>query len=65
MASATGAAKIAGVRQGAVADERGLCNALAENIEPLVLELMGHHDAFVPPRPTGKNFAPRSPRCST
>ena len=34
--------------------------ALAENVAPLVVELMGHHDAFVvPSSSTGKNLAPR------
>ena len=35
-------------------------HALAENVAPLIVELMGHHDAFVAPATTtGKNIAPR------
>ena len=54
------AAKIAGVGKVHVADDAAYANALAENVAPLVAELMGHHDAFVAPATTtGKNIAPR------
>ena len=54
------AAKIAGVGKVHVADDAAFAHALAENVAPLVVELMGHHDAFVvPATTTGKNIAPR------
>ncbi|WP_324829014.1 electron transfer flavoprotein subunit alpha/FixB family protein [Qipengyuania zhejiangensis] len=54
------AAKIAGVGKVHLADDAALEHALAENVAPLVVELMGHHDAFVAPATTtGKNVAPR------
>ena len=54
------AAKIAGVGKVHVADDAAYAHALAENVAPLVVELMGHHDAFVAPSTTtGKNIAPR------
>ena len=54
------AAKIAGVAKVHVADDAAYAHALAENIAPLIVELMGHHDAFVTPATTtGKNVAPR------
>jgi len=54
------AAKIAGVAKVHVADDAAYAHALAENVAPLVVELMGHHDAFVAPATTnGKNIAPR------
>lgn len=54
------AAKIAGVGKVHVADDPAFAHALAENVAPLVVELMGHHDAFVTPATTtGKNIAPR------
>ena len=54
------AAKIAGVTKVHVADDAAYAHALAENIAPLIVELMGHHDAFVTPATTtGKNVAPR------
>ena len=57
---AQGAAKIAGVGKVHVADDAAYAHALAENVAPLVVELMGHHDAFVAPSTTtGKNIAPR------
>ncbi len=57
---AAAAAKIAGVGKVHVADDAVFDHALAENIAPLVVELMGHHDAFVvPSTSTGKNIAPR------
>ena len=54
------AAKIEGVGKVHVADDAAYAHALAENVAPLVAELMGHHDAFVvPSTSTGKNIAPR------
>ncbi|WP_374294289.1 electron transfer flavoprotein subunit alpha/FixB family protein [Sphingomonas sp.] len=57
---AQAAARIAGVGKVHVADDAAYAHALAENVAPLVVELMGHHDAFVAPATTtGKNIAPR------
>ena len=57
---AEAAAQIAGVGKVHVADDAAYAHALAENIAPLVVDLMGHHDAFVAPATTtGKNVAPR------
>ncbi len=54
------AAKIAGVGKVHVADDAAFAHALAENVAPLIVELMGTHDAFVAPSTThGKNIAPR------
>ncbi|GGC29298.1 electron transfer flavoprotein subunit alpha [Novosphingobium marinum] len=54
------AAKVAGVGKVHLADDAAYANALAENIAPLVVDLMGHHDAFLAPATTtGKNIAPR------
>jgi electron transfer flavoprotein alpha subunit len=54
------AAKIAGVGKVHLADNPAYEHALAENVAPLIAELMGHHDAFVAPATTnGKNIAPR------
>jgi electron transfer flavoprotein alpha subunit len=54
------AAKIAGVGTVHVADDAAYAHALAENVAPLVAELMKDHDAFVAPATTtGKNIAPR------
>ena len=59
-AVAAEAAKIAGVGRVHVADDAAYAHALAENVAPLVVELMGHHDAFLAPATTnGKNIAPR------
>jgi len=59
-AVAQAAAQIAGVGKVHVADDAAYAHALAENVAPLVVELMGHHDAFVvPATTTGKNIAPR------
>jgi electron transfer flavoprotein alpha subunit len=59
-AVAEAAAKIAGVGKVHVADNAAFANQLAENVAPLAVELMGHHDAFVvPATTTGKNVAPR------
>ena len=54
------AAKIAGVGKVHVADDAAYANALPENVAPLVVDLMGHHDAFLAPATAnGKNIAPR------
>ena len=54
------AARIAGVGKVHVADDAAYAHALAENVAPLVAELMGHHDAVLFPATTnGKNIAPR------
>ncbi|WP_375383170.1 electron transfer flavoprotein subunit alpha/FixB family protein [uncultured Sphingomonas sp.] len=59
-AVAEAAAKIAGVGKVHVADDVAYAHALAENVAPLVAQLMGHHDAFVAPSTTSaKNIAPR------
>ena len=59
-AVAESAAKIAGVGKVHLADDAAYANALAENVAPLVVSLMGHHDAFVVPATSnGKNIAPR------
>jgi electron transfer flavoprotein alpha subunit len=57
---AAAAAQIAGVGKVHVADDAAYAHALAENIAPLVVELMGHHDAFIAPATSnGKNILPR------
>jgi len=54
------AAKIAGVGKVHLADDASMEHGLAENVAPLIVTLMGHHDAFVSPATTtGKNIAPR------
>ncbi|RVQ69834.1 electron transfer flavoprotein subunit alpha/FixB family protein [Croceicoccus ponticola] len=54
------AAQIAGVGKVHLADNAAYANALAENVAPLIVELMGHHDAFIAPATShGKNIAPR------
>ena len=54
------AAKIAGVGKVNLADNAAYEHALAENVAPLIADLMGHHDAFVAPATSnGKNIAPR------
>ncbi|WBO22445.1 electron transfer flavoprotein subunit alpha/FixB family protein [Sphingomonas abietis] len=59
-AVAEAAAKIAGVGKVHVADDAAYAHALPEAVAPLVVELMGHHDAFVAPATAaGKNIAPR------
>jgi electron transfer flavoprotein alpha subunit len=59
-AVADAAAKIAGVGKVHVADDAAYGHALPEAVAPLVVELMGHHDAFVAPATAnGKNIAPR------
>ena len=57
---ADAAAKIAGVGKVHVADDAAYGHALPENVAPLIVELMGHHDAFLAPATAnGKNIAPR------
>ncbi|CCW19821.1 Electron transfer flavoprotein, alpha subunit [Sphingobium indicum BiD32] len=59
-AVAESAAKIAGVGKVHLADNATLKDALPENVAPLIVEFMGHHDAFVAPATSnGKNIAPR------
>jgi len=59
-AVADAAAQIAGVGKVHLADDAAYEHGLAENVAPLVAELMAHHDAFlVPATTTGKNIAPR------
>ena len=54
------AAGIAGVGKVHLADDPAFKDALAENVAPLIVQLMGHHDAFVAPATAnGKNIAPR------
>ncbi|MEN2747655.1 FAD-binding protein [Sphingomonas sp. T9W2] len=57
---AQAASQIAGVTKVLVADDAAYAHNLAENVAPLVVELMGSHDAFVAAATTtGKNIAPR------
>ena len=57
---AEAAAKIAGVGKVHLADDAAYEHQLAENLAPLIVDLMGHHDAFLAPATTnGKNVAPR------
>jgi electron transfer flavoprotein alpha subunit len=59
-AVADAAAKIAGVGKVHLADDAAFANFLPENVAPLVVDLMGHHDAFLAPATAnGKNIAPR------
>ncbi|WP_232495125.1 electron transfer flavoprotein subunit alpha/FixB family protein [Novosphingobium kaempferiae] len=59
-AVADAAAQIAGVGKVHLADNPAYEHALAENVAPLIVDLMGHHDVFVSPATTtGKNIAPR------
>jgi electron transfer flavoprotein alpha subunit len=59
-AAAEAAAKIAGVAKVHLADNAAYEHALAENVAPLIVDLMGRHDAFLAPATTtGKNVAPR------
>ena len=57
---AEAAAKIAGVGKVHVADGAHLEHQLAEDVAPVAVALMSHHDAFLAPATTtGKNIAPR------
>jgi electron transfer flavoprotein alpha subunit len=59
-AVAAEAAKIAGVGKVHVADDAAYAHALAENVAPLIVQLMGDHDAILFPATSGgKNIAPR------
>ena len=59
-AVAAEAAKIAGVGKVHVADDAAYAHALAENVAPLIVQLMGDHDAVLFPATSGgKNIAPR------
>jgi electron transfer flavoprotein alpha subunit len=59
-AVAEAAAKIAGVGKVHLADDAAYEHQLAENVAPLVADLMESHDAFLAPATTtGKNIAPR------
>jgi electron transfer flavoprotein alpha subunit len=59
-AAAEAATQIAGVGKVYLADDAAYANALAENVAPLVVQLMGDHDAVLfPATTTGKNVAPR------
>ncbi|HEY0271442.1 MAG TPA: FAD-binding protein [Sphingomonas sp.] len=59
-AVAEAATKIAGVGKVHVADSDAYDHVLPEAIAPLVVDLMGHHDAFLAPATAnGKNIAPR------
>jgi len=54
------AAKIAGVGKVHLADDAAYANQLAENVAPLIAQLMADHDALLAPATTtGKNIAPR------
>nr|WP_315379377.1 electron transfer flavoprotein subunit alpha/FixB family protein [uncultured Sphingomonas sp.] len=59
-AVAEAAAQIAGVGKVHVADDAAYEHFLAENVAPLVVQLMDSHDAVLfPATTTGKNVAPR------
>ncbi len=59
-AMAEAAAKIAGVGKVHVADDAAYEHQLAENVAPLIVNLMSDHDAVLfPATTTGKNIAPR------
>ncbi|MCA1661681.1 MAG: FAD-binding protein [Novosphingobium sp.] len=59
-AAAQAAAQIAGVGKVLEADDPAYANELAENVAPLIVQLMADYDAFLAPATTtGKNIAPR------
>jgi electron transfer flavoprotein alpha subunit len=59
-AVAAAAVKIAGVGKVHAADGDAYDHVLPEAIAPLIVDLMGHHDAFLAPATAnGKNIAPR------
>lgn len=59
-AVAEAAAQIAGVGKVHLADNAAYEHGLAENVAPLIADLMADHDAFLAPATTtGKNVAPR------
>jgi electron transfer flavoprotein alpha subunit len=54
------ASKVAGVAKVLLADDAAYAAALAENVAPLIVSLMGGYDAVVAPATTrGKNILPR------
>lgn len=58
--AAEGAAQIAGVEKVLLAADRAYEHCLAENVAPLVAQLMNGYEAFLTPATTtGKNVAPR------
>ncbi|MBX3595382.1 electron transfer flavoprotein subunit alpha/FixB family protein [Sphingomonas sp.] len=58
--AADAAARIAGVSKVLLADDPAYGHGLAENVAPLIADLMSGYDAFVAPATTtGKNIAPR------
>ncbi len=58
--AAMAAAQIAGIARVLKADDAAYAHGLAENVAPLVAELMAGYDAFLAPATTtGKNVAPR------
>jgi len=58
--AADAAAEIVGVSKVLLADDAAYGHALAENVAPLIADLMSGYDAFVAPATTtGKNIAPR------
>jgi electron transfer flavoprotein alpha subunit len=57
---ATQVAAVSGVTSVHVADDAAYAHQLAENVAPLVADLMASHDAFLAPATShGKNIAPR------
>ncbi len=55
------AAKVAGVSKVLLANDAAFANQLAENVAPLVHNLMANYDAFLAPATAhGKNIAPRA-----
>jgi len=58
--AAQAAAGVSGVAKVLVADDAAYANALAENLAPLLVDLMGGYDALVAPATSnGKNVLPR------
>src|SRR5690606_19232303 len=58
--AAQAAAAVAGVAKVLVADDAAYANQLAENLAPLLVDLMAGYDALVAPATSaGKNVAPR------
>ncbi|MEP9404130.1 electron transfer flavoprotein subunit alpha/FixB family protein [Sphingomonas sp. VNH70] len=57
---AEAAAKVAGVAKVIVLDDAAFAHALAENVAPAIVALMGGYNAFLAPATSnGKNIAPR------
>ena len=58
--AADAAAKVAGVAKVLLADDAAYAHGLAENVAPLLVDLMANYDALVAPATTGgKNILPR------